>query len=138
MKLLIKNISKRDIVLGDLRYKIPAGATRDFLSPNSGLRPKDVEKSFKEGSIAKRLGSTLIHIQRTVHYFTPSKNDKIKGQGSKRTRNRKSAIQADQAEVSQELQELALLDDEDLLRELDATESGGVPTIAPDEEKDDG
>ncbi len=72
-KYLIKNISKNDIILGDLRYKIPAGKVRNLYSKSSGVKFEDVEKSRTNGSIAVRLGKSLVEVYRDVPITTPAK-----------------------------------------------------------------
>ena len=59
---LLKNISRNDINLGDLRYRIPAGKTRDLLGKGARLSWLDIQESKKSGSISKRLGKSLIEV----------------------------------------------------------------------------
>lgn len=65
-QLILRNTTKNDINLGDLRYKIPAGQARDLLSASARLNPKIVEQSLKSGSIKRRLGKSLVLVKKDV------------------------------------------------------------------------
>lgn len=71
-KYLLRNVTKYDINIGDLRYKIPAGQVRNLLGKNARLTFEEVENSRKFGSIAKKLRSgLLVEVQQEVSMKLP-------------------------------------------------------------------
>lgn len=53
-------MTKMDINLGDLRYSIPAGKSRDLLAAGARLKIEDIDASRKSGSIALKLRQKLL------------------------------------------------------------------------------
>lgn len=125
---ILKNISKSDINLGDLRYKIPAGKSRDLLSRTARLLLKDIEKSRTSGSIAVRLGKTLVEIQDIIEPLSP-----IKYVADPSTiffpRRMKSSIILEMEDFSEEIQKISLVEDDELLKELGDSNSEEVPLV---------
>ena len=134
---LLKNITKYDVSIGDLRYKIPAGQTRDLLSPTARLNPKNIEQSKTDGSIAKRLGHSLVEVKKAVSVTVPKKTEA--DSSAKRFPQRvKSSIKLGEGEVSEEVEQITIQEDDALLKEMAAEdallESGGVPIISKNKE----
>ena len=50
----ITNISKRNVMLGDIRFCIPKGKSYNLLSKNFDLSEEDIIKSCESGSIFKK------------------------------------------------------------------------------------
>lgn len=125
---ILRNISKNDINLGDLRYKIPAGKSRDLLSRTARLLWKDIEKSRTSGSIAVRLGKTLIEIKDVIEPLDP-----IKYVADPSTiffpRRVKSSIVLEMEDFSEEIQKISLVEDDELLKELGDLNLEEVPLI---------
>lgn len=152
-KYLLRNIHPRkmDVSLSDLRYRIPKGQVRDLLSPLSGLKPADVERSRKAGSIAKRLKQGfLIEVMAAVD-LSPPFMSVAEPSAIAFPQRTKSLLIVDVTDVSSELQSSILADDDELLREMDSddgaapaedgkkdkdTTEGGVPLVADSDDKD--
>jgi len=139
-----------DVSLSDLCYKIPRGQVRDLLSPTSGLRPEDVERSRQDGSIALRLRQKfLLEVCAEVDLSPPfmSVADPSAIAFPQRT---KSLLIVDVTNLSEEIDSSILADDDDLLREMDSdspedadvkeksrdTTESGLPLIADSDDKD--
>lgn len=122
-----------DINLGDLRYKIPAGATRDLLSPTARLDPALVQKSRTEGSIAARLGKTLIEVQKKILLTVPLKEESRKAIGMLRPRD-KSSVLINAKKEDDKLNNIIMQEEEDLLKEMAEEdlmmEVGEVPLVS--------
>ena len=130
---ILKNVSRYDINLGDLRYKIPAGKARDLLSPTAHLKIEDIEKSAKSGSISKRLGKTLKIVQSTVLPIPPA-YEVAKPSSIVFPQRKKSCITIEVGDITDEIQQLILDEDEEFLKKLnkESLSSGGdsAPIIA--------
>ena len=114
-KYVLKNISTMDVNLGDLRYTIPAGKSRDLLSKKARLNWKDVEKSIKSGSIKKRLGRSLVEIT-DIPKEPPPPPIKIAEPTKVSFPQRvKSSIIIEIGDLSEEVQNLSLIEDDELL-----------------------
>ena len=72
-KYILRNISRKDVLLGDLGYRIPAGKTANLLSPKSALTEKMIEKSAVSGSLAKVMGKYLVRVEEVVKIEPPPK-----------------------------------------------------------------
>lgn len=134
---ILKNISKNDINLGDLRYRIPAGKSRDLLSKTAHLDWQDIEHSRTKGSIAARLGKTLIEVQNIVNVPAPKKEmaDPSTVMFPQRV---KSSIILEMDDISEEIQRISLVEEDEFLKELDDDISGRkAPLIAPEGDKDE-
>ena len=130
---ILRNISKNDINLGDLRYRIPAGQARDLLSKTARLKWEDIEKSRTNGSIAVRLGKTLVEIRNIVEPQAPIK--KVADPATISFPNRvKSSIILEMNDVSDEIKKISLIDDDEFLKELDSDmEDKKAPLVAAEE-----
>jgi len=135
---LIKNITKMDINIGDLRYRIPAGQTRDLLSKNAHLRLEDILESREYGSISIRLGKSLIEVDAIIVAKPPNKTmaKPTKVNFPQRT---KSYITIDVTDVA-EAEELSRSEDDEFLKEMenDLYYEEELPIIADSDEEDDG
>jgi hypothetical protein len=139
-KYVLKNISKYDINLGDLRYRIPAGQARDLFSPTAHLKPEDVATSAATGSISKKLGKSLIVVQNTL--ITPPPSYEEADPSSVVFPQRiKSLIIIGVGDITEEIQELILSEDEEFLKKLeeDSMYSGDdmAPIVSKSDEKED-
>jgi hypothetical protein len=127
---LLKNISTSDINLGDLRYKIPAGKIRDLLGKKTYLTEKQILESEKNGSISKRLGKTLIKVKSKNQLKQPKIEilDPLKINFPRRV---KTSIVVDVKNISEELRDVILNEDDELLKELQMKdvdmENEGIP-----------
>lgn len=68
-KYILRNIhpKRMDVMIGDLRYPIPYGQSRDLLSKTAHLDPAAIERSRLSGSIAERLRQgVLIEVKSIV------------------------------------------------------------------------
>src|SRR5574342_680503 len=134
-KYLLRNTSKCDVHLGDLRYKIPAGQTRDLLSYRSGLNEQDVNKSINSGSIAARLRSgVLIEVTKVVKF---SKQKKTEANLSvKFPRNAKSGVKLDIDKLDDQLNDMVLNEEDELLKELQYEDLMGDAPIVQKQNND--
>jgi len=134
---ILKNTSKYDINLGDLRYRIPAGQARDLLSKTARLDWEDIVRSRTNGSIAARLGKTLIEIHNIVEPTVPRK-ELADPSTIVFPRRVKSSIVLEMEDVSEEIQKISLIEEDEFLKELDDDITAGkVPLVASEEEDDD-
>ena len=72
-KYILKNISRRDVLLSDLGYRIPAGKSVNLLGRKSTLTEKIIEKSAASGSLAKVMGKYLVKVEEIVKVEPPPK-----------------------------------------------------------------
>ena len=127
MKYILKNISKYDVNLGDLRYTIPAQQSRDLLGKNARLNFDDIKKSRENGSISRKLGISLVEIENIVLPRRP-----VKKQATLETiafpKNTKTSIIINVAEIEDNI---SILNEEDeLLKELEQSyESDSSPLL---------
>jgi hypothetical protein len=132
-KYILRNISKNDIILSDLRYKIPAGHSRDLLSDTARLDPQTVMQSKLNGSISKRLGKTLIEVQEQVSIKLPAKSRAKTASMTNLRKTKPSMIINDGAVTEEELQNISTNEDDEYLKqmELDSqSEPSNVPIIS--------
>lgn len=114
---LLKNITKNDVSIGDLRYKIPAGQTRDLLSKTARLKVKDILTSKHNGSISLRLGKSLIEVSDIIIAKPPSmKETSDNVQFPQRV---KSSIVIEVNDISDEIDELSLNEDDEFLKQME-------------------
>lgn len=136
-KYILKNTTNRDINIGDLRYTIPAGQSRDLLKKTAHLDYDLIIKSKEHGSISKRLGKSLIEIDAIVEASAPQKTiaDPSIVYFPQRT---KSSIVIDVSEISEDVQQEASVEEDELLKQLNQSyEESVAPLIArEDNEKD--
>lgn len=126
---LLQNTTKYDINLGDLRYKIPAGQTRDLLSRTAYLSYALIEKSKMSGSIAAKLkNGSLREVVKFVNVKPPRK---IEAKEVSEIRGRtKSMVILDVMELDEQLKDMVLEEEEELLQELQTTDpTTGTPLV---------
>lgn len=130
---LLRNTTKYDINLGDLRYKIPAGQVRDLLSRTAHINPKLLEKSVTCGSIAARIKiGTLVEVVKEPD-LRPPKKIKVSGQPVSFPRTNKTSIILDVALLDEKLNNMIIDDGDQFLKELeddDATSNGSAPLVS--------
>jgi len=133
---LLRNVTKRDINLGDLRFKIPAMGVKNLLSPKSHITVEDLANSISSGSLSKYLGKSLIHIKNLSRVSPKYKTEsKVTTKGLKRL---KTSVKEKAEDLSKELEEMTLMDDEEYLRELsmvDDISKGSAPLVRKQNEK---
>ena len=137
-KYVLKNITRNDISLGDLRIKIPAGKSRNLLGVKSQLTMKKILESEKSGSIYKRLKSgclvkimglePAIQILKTV--ASPSCVNF--------PQSKKSSIVIEVGEIDEDIKDLVFNEDEEYLKQLEmesnvASGSSSVPLVSKEE-----
>jgi hypothetical protein len=134
---LLKNISTSDVNIGDLRYRIPAGQTRNLLSKTAHLEWEHISQSKESGSIAKRLGRTLIEVEGIV-VAKPPHMTVAKPKVVDFPQRTKSYITIDVVDIA-EAEELARSEDDEFLREMEneGFHEEKLPIIAGDEEEED-
>jgi len=134
---ILRNITKRDINLGDLRYKIPAGQCRDLYSKTAHLDIEDIEKSVKEGSISKYLGKSLVEVydihQPKAPLIYVDDMPKVKF-----PRHLKSRLVVEVGDIEEEMQKITINEEEEFLKELDSEDQfmQSVPVVAKKEDAD--
>jgi hypothetical protein len=135
---VIRNVSKYDINLGDLRYKIPAGQSRDLLSKTARLEWEAIDHSRKHGSIAVRLGKTLVEITRVVK-ATPPLMKMADSSVISFPKRVKSSITLEVGDPDKEVQELTMVEDEEFLKQLDEEfllNEGKAPLVMGEDEEE--
>lgn len=135
---LLRNTTRYDINLGDIRYKIPAGQVRDLLGKTARLNIKDLEKSIVRGSIHARLKNGSL--QEVVKYpdFSVPSNLELSKQPIYFPRQLKSSIILDVAELDEQLNNMMLNEEDDLLKsfEEDDENKTETPLITNEKTKD--
>lgn len=134
-KYILKNISKSDVNLGDLRYRIPAGKMRDLLGKNAHLKFEDILNSRRNGSIKAKLGRSLIEIHSNIISQNPRKAIFKPMDPVTFPQRTKSSIIIDVKDVTDEIKDLILNEEEELISEFEKTNA--VDTSAPLTIKDD-
>ena len=135
---ILKNITGRDVNLGDLRIKVPAGKARDLLSRKSRITVEEILRSEKSGSISRCLGRSLIKVHKVKAPLPPPK-EMADPNVVTFPQRRKSSIIIEVGEIDDEIKDLVLQEDEEYLRQLDmesrATDSeSDIPIVAPEKE----
>ena len=114
---ILRNTTKYDINLGDLRYKIPAGRSRDLYSPTAHLRSQDIKNSMESGSIAARIKTgALIQTEKFVKTKKPPKV--LSSEAVRFHRNKKTSITLDVVKLDEQLFDMVLEEEDELLKEL--------------------
>jgi len=142
-KYILKNISRKDVLLSDLGYKIPAGKSVNLLARKSALTEELIEKSVASGSLSKMIGKYLMVVEEVVKALPPSKT------ASKFTnvvvfpQKTKSFITIEVGEITDEALQEATADDEAaFLQQLEggamSSPEGARLPIAAKKEDDDG
>jgi hypothetical protein len=137
-KYVLKNISKADVHLGDLRYSIPAGQSRNLLSRTAHLKWADIEKSRKYGSISKRLGKLLVEIMDVPPAPKPPLVSMAEPSKIVFPQKIKSSIIIDVGDISDEVQQMSLVEDEEFLKQLGDVQDAPEGTLLPIMDKDGG
>ena len=136
-KYLLKNISTSDINLGDLRYRIPAGKTRDLLGKTAHLKFEDIVKSRYNGSIKARLGKSLAEVTSIVEAKPPPMPEFKPKDAIIFPQRIKSYITIEVGDVTDEIKNLIMNDDEEFFQQLQDDANLGdekVPLISKKEE----
>jgi hypothetical protein len=134
-KYILRNISNNDINLGDLRYTIPVKQARDLLGKNAHLNYDEIMKSRESGSISKKLGKSLIEVSNNVQPSLPKKT--LAGPTIVHfPQKTKSSIVIDISELSDDVQQEILSEEDELLKQLDQFyEENSAPIIAKKEDQ---
>jgi hypothetical protein len=140
-KYVLRNVTGRDINLGDLRYKVPAGKARDLYSRKSNLKYEDIIESIKNGSIGKYLRSgALIEAEKIV--LEPSPQVTLANPSAVTFPQRiKSSVTIEVGDVTEEIRELTISEDDELLKQLEEEgaifDGGEAPIVAKKDEKEE-
>ena len=133
---ILKNMTKRDVNLGDLRYKIPASQARDLLSKTAHLDFDAIVDSYKNGSIRKYLDAGIIVEVYDIHepkapLIYVDSMPKIKF-----PRHLKTKLTIEIGDVDEEMKKITIDEEEDFLKELDYQDAflESVPLVS---KKDD-
>jgi hypothetical protein len=136
-KYILRNISNREISISDLGYKIPAGESRDLLGKKSGVTWEKIQVSKEKGTLSLKLGKTLVEIENIVVAHLPTMTQVIREAITVKFPDRtKSIVIVDVGNISDEVQNLTIIEEEELLKQLE-TESlgdGQVPMVFGDED----
>lgn len=118
-KLVLRNITKYDIMISDLRFKVPAGRSIDIFNKNNRLLPQDIINSYNSGSIKKLLGRYLteeVEVKELPKIpILVSKNEKIVFPQRAR---QNIIIEVSDLAKEDEINKLSLDEDDELLKEL--------------------
>ena len=129
---ILRNMTKRDINLGDIRYKIPANQARDLLSKTAHLDLDSINTSRKNGSIYKYLKAGIIV---EVYDINEPKAPLIYVDNMpkiKFPRHLKTKLTVEIGDVDEEMKKITIDEEEDFLRELDSEDGflESVPLIS--------
>lgn len=135
---ILKNITGRDVNLGDLRIKIPAGKCRDLLAKKSRITIESILKSEKNGSIGRYLGRSLIKVNKIIPTIPPAK-EIADPSAITFPQRRKSFIVIEVGDIDDEIKDLVLSEDEEYLKQLDIEDraAGGdldMPIVVSEED----
>lgn len=119
-KYLLRNISTSDINLGDLRYRIPAGKTKDLLGKTAHLKFEDIVKSRYNGSIKARLGKSLVEVTSIVEIKPPPMTEFKPKDAITFPQRTKSYITIEVGDVTDEIKNLIMDDDDEFIQELES------------------
>lgn len=133
-KYLLRNVTKRDVLLGDLGYKIPVGQVRDLLSRTARMDRKRLEKSVVSGSIRRRIDAGILVEVITAPDLRPPKKLDVSEVPVSFPRQPKSSIVLDVNKLDEQHQNIILSEEDDLLKELQEEdmlmEADGAPLVA--------
>jgi hypothetical protein len=118
LKYILKNITTRDVNLGDLRIKIPAGKCRDLLGKKSRITVENILKSEESGSISRYLGRSLVKVYKAEPALPPPK-EVADPSAITFPQRRKSFIVIEVGDIDDEIKDLVLSEDEEYLKQLD-------------------
>jgi hypothetical protein len=133
VRYLLRNTSKYDINLGDLRYKIPAGQVRDLLGKTAHIDIKLLEKSIISGSIAARIKNGMLVEVVKAPDLRPPKKIKASDKPISFPRTNKTSVILDVALLDEKLNNMILDDGDQFVKELEAEDSafnGSAPLVS--------
>jgi hypothetical protein len=135
---ILKNLTGRDVNLGDLRIKIPAGKCRDLLGKKSRITVEEILRSEESGSISRCLGRTLMKVYK-VEDPTPPPAVMADPSAVTFPQRRKSSIVIEVGDIDDEIKDLVLSEDEEYLKQLDMESRAAdgevtLPVVAPEKE----
>lgn len=135
---VLRNITQRDINLGDLRYKIPAGKSRDLFAKKSNLRYDDIIKSKRSGSISKYLCKKFLVETKKIVVEPPAPRMEIADPSAVTFPQRiKSSITIEVGGVTDEIRDLTISEDDELLKQMEEEaifEAESAPIVAKKDE----
>lgn len=119
--LIVRNVhpGKMDVSLGDLAYKIPYGQARDLLSKSARLSLKNIDKSFKTGSLRKRLNQRVLMVVKDTVFVEPPRITVANPDAIVFPQKTKSFVIIEPEKVKEELHNMMLAEDDELLEELE-------------------
>jgi hypothetical protein len=119
--LIIRNVHKKkmDVSLGDLAYKIPYGQARNLFSRSARLLPKNIENSFKSGSLRKRIRQGVLMVVKDTAFVEAPRIRIANPDAIVFPQKTKSFIIIEPEKVKEELHDMILAEDEELLEELE-------------------
>jgi hypothetical protein len=136
-KYILRNISNKDVMIGDLGYKIPAGESKDLLAKNSRLSWERIQASKEKGILSMKLGKTLVEIENIVVAHPPTKTEVIREAITVKFPDRtKSIVVVNVGDISEEVQNLTIAEEDEILKqlEMDSLNDGQVLTVSGDED----
>ena len=119
--LIIRNVhpKKMDVSLGDLAYKIPYGQARNLLSKTARLSLKNIEESFKSGSLRTRLKQRVLIVVKDTVFVEPPRMVVASPDAIIFPQKTKSFVIIEPEKVKEELHNMMLAEDDELLEELE-------------------
>lgn len=134
---LLRNTTGRDINLGDIRYKIPAGKTKNLLSPTANLKYEEIIKSAEKGSISRYLQKGyLIRVSKPLVAPIPPQKTLADPSAIVFPQRIKSSITIGVGDVTEEIRELTISEDDELLKQLEEEgiyDGGEAPIVKKNE-----
>jgi len=139
MKYLLKNISRYDVNLGDLRIKIPAGKCINLLTKKAHYTIDDILLSEQQGSISKKLQRKLLIKVVDIREPVVPNRTISKGNTVIFPQRTKSSIVIEFENIDEELNELVMNEDEEYLKQLqmesEISSGTDTPLVLDDEKK---
>jgi hypothetical protein len=116
---ILRNLTRRDVNLGDLRIKIPAGQARNLLGKKSKITPEAIRKSEESGSISKYMA--IGSLTRVYGCNDPMKPqiEMVDPNSIKFPSRVKSSIIIEVGEIDEEIKKLVMSEDEEYLKQLE-------------------
>jgi hypothetical protein len=131
-KYILKNITRYDVNIGDLGYRIPAGKSRNLLGKNARIKWEVIEKSIKSGSLFKRLGRSLVEVAQVIEALPPPKTVSKGEENIVFPQRTKSYIVIDVGEIDESV---IKSEDDEFLRELEASNFEELPIVAKEDDE---
>jgi hypothetical protein len=132
-KYILKNISNYDIHLSDLGYVIPAKSSRNLFGKNARLDREQIRISRENGSISKRLGTSLIEIAEEIYPKVPLKKLAVPSEVDNGLA--KSCLKVKEEELSSDIQETVLSEEDELLKRLEMQFDTNVSPVVNNEDE---